>query len=195
MGSYNYKVVRKFFKTTGRKTYAKDTFCIPIHIDNNYWLAGIIERSQHRVTIIDSLSGPHDQNKMELIGSHLVGWHKDDLEASKLKIVDEGSDLYIIDPEERESLVDNIKAQIIAASNWKIEIAQHWTQDNENDCGIYTLLAMFMNFLGVSTVDLPNTKHGLASDLRSILLNFLRFKYATKSKEEFEPFIAIDLLN
>jgi hypothetical protein len=142
-------------------------------------------------------AGDPDEKLVRKIGDYLTRWYKDELKTNKSWIVDQGHIFYIEDPFEREQTMEALNSFIESPPDWKIKLARYWTQDNDNDCGLYTLLAIIIHFVGIGRETLPDDNEKACeavSSFRSMLLNFFCFKYMTKSNEDLDPFVAIDLL-
>lgn len=125
---------------------------------------------------------------------------KDELTENKKGIIDTGTVFYIEDPFAREETIAYINSRLgyLSEGKWRVDYANYWCQDNTSDCGLHTIVAMFIHFTGAtrSKFHTDDAKCNEAiSTMRSMLLNFIRYKYVTKSKEIFDPYLVINLMH
>jgi hypothetical protein len=97
----------------------------------------------------------------------------------------------------REETVRDINVKLHNIPSWQVIPLTLWHQgeDNDWDCGVLTMLAMFY-FASAQRhqMQTPAITESQVNQTRSILLNFLGYKYKTNSNEEFDQNLLFDLI-
>lgn len=152
IGPYRYSPVRRFFRQDGVRPWKLETICIPVHVHNNHWISAIIDVKNSRVIVIDSLTGSLDDQTISKIGEYLIHWMKDELTENKKGIIDTGTVFYIEDPFAREETIAYINSRLeyLSEGKWRVDYANYWCQVNTSDCGLHTIVAMFIHFTGAT---------------------------------------------
>lgn len=203
LGRYNFNAIKRFFNSYAATipTWDQERFCVPANLHSSHWFCCIVKTKKKTVAIVDSIPDLIPKKEKQKIGQTLIRWYKDEINYKKSLIVDPSTWFYISDAELRESAIQGINAAIQSMENgdWIIEETTYWKQSNDVDCGFYTLFTILIHFIGEEHFDfdelsLSEDEESVASKLRLLLLNFLRYKYITKSTENLNPFTVLNLL-
>jgi hypothetical protein len=129
------------------------------------------------------------------IGRFCFNWFKSEMNASKKSITEAGGPLYIADPVKREATMQNINIKLYGINDWQHLPVTFWHQGEQNewDCGILMMRAMFY-FASHQRNQLqtPELSEEKVKQMRLVLLKFIYYKYTTKSDEHFDPNILFD---
>jgi len=191
---YDYASVRRYMRLEEVDVWYLRTICIPIHILASHWLCCIIQVSECQVLVIDSSPGILTKEIVNRIGVFCRNWYRDELESSKIIVTNPTSEWYISNPIEREQAVQYINRHLHAVPSFSIVYETIWHQTNQNDCGVYTILAMYYFYLGNTIYSRhPSINARYVSTVRKVLLDFFKFKYLRKSDTEFDPTFLFNL--
>jgi hypothetical protein len=197
IGRYDYNSVRRFFRAQDVKPWELDTICLPLNIQKCHWLCCIIKVPEMEILVIDSKPEFAAHVSRKQIGECTKKWYRDEIKSGKKLIAEKDGPLFIQNPVLREETVRDINVKLHNIPSWQVIPLTLWHQgeDNDWDCGVLKMLAMFY-FASAQRhqMQTPAITESQVNQTRSILLNFLGYKYKTNSNEEFDQNLLFDLI-
>jgi hypothetical protein len=195
IGKYNFGNVRRNFVRSLTRVWLLSTICIPINIGNAHWITGVLFIETSKLVIVDSLEGSLDEQQFLLIKNFLLKWYQDVLLSTRKYVVSPNNRLYIEDPVERETVGRLLLVRSDKINEWDSSLRTIWKQNNHFECGLYCLIACLVFAFKEPVEPLVHlVNDSTMSRVREIILNFFRFKHASKSEEIFDPVVLFQLI-
>jgi len=195
IGSYSFPSVKKVFVRGRIRIWEKHRVCFPINIKKLHWICLVVDIKQKSISIIDSLPNFLNPELVNFLHTSMHQWVHDQLQHSLECISAPNNFLYIDDAVERETVNRHIRMIIQTIPDFTYSKKCIWEQSNGFDCGIYALVSCYVYAFNEPVECLTNLSDPESCKrIRDIFLNFFRFKYISKSEENFNPKFFFELI-